>query len=100
VMREALWLAENGVATPETVDVVVREGLARGWRHVGPFAAAALGGAATWRRIGANLLPELSDARDLEGLEQWLTADPDVLDSLRRQRDGALAAEPRDSASG
>jgi 3-hydroxybutyryl-CoA dehydrogenase len=100
VMREALWLAENGVATPETVDVVVREGLARRWRHVGPFAAAALGGAATWRRIGANLLPELSDARDLEGLEQWLTADPDVLDSLRRERDGALAAELRDRASG
>ena len=47
VMREALWLVETGVVTSEQVDTVVREGLARRWRHVGPFEAAALGGADT-----------------------------------------------------
>ncbi len=93
VMREALWLVENGVVSPETVDLVVRDGLARRWRHVGPFEAAALGGADTWRRIGANLLPVLSDAADLDGLERWLSQDAEALKAVRERRDAALAAE-------
>ena len=44
LLREALWIVDNGVATPEAVDEVVRFGNARRWEHVGPFAAAALGG--------------------------------------------------------
>jgi len=93
VMREAVWLAENGVASPETIDTAVREGLARRWRHVGPFAAAALGGVATWRQIGENLLPELSRAENLSGLERWLETDEAELRRLRDKRDAALADE-------
>jgi 3-hydroxybutyryl-CoA dehydrogenase len=93
VMREALWLVENGVAPPEAVDTIVREGRARRWRHVGPFAAAALGGVDTWRRIGQNLLPVLSDAKELEGLERWLSFDEETLSDARRRRDAALASE-------
>ena len=93
VMREAVWLAENGVAAPETIDTAVREGLARRWRHVGPFAAAALGGVATWRQIGENLLPELSRAQNLAGLERWLETDEAELRRLRDRRDAALADE-------
>ncbi|MFM9106704.1 MAG: 3-hydroxyacyl-CoA dehydrogenase family protein, partial [Chloroflexota bacterium] len=37
LLREAVWLVENGVASPETVDQIVREGLARRWRYTGPF---------------------------------------------------------------
>jgi len=95
LMREALWLAENGVADPGTIDVVVRDGLARRWRHVGPFAAAALGGIDTWRQIGENLLPELSRAQDLAGLEAFLDTDPGELRRLRDERDEALARELR-----
>jgi 3-hydroxybutyryl-CoA dehydrogenase len=87
LVREALWLVEEGVASPETVDTVVREGLARRWRHVGPFETAALGGVETWLKVGANLLPELSEAQDLAGLERYVgTADP-------ADRDKALAVE-------
>jgi 3-hydroxybutyryl-CoA dehydrogenase len=95
LVREALWLVENGVATPDVVDTVVREGLARRWRQVGPFPAAALGGAATWRQVGKNLLPELSQARDLEGIERWLEGDPEVLGEIRKRRDAALIDELR-----
>jgi 3-hydroxybutyryl-CoA dehydrogenase len=68
LLREAMWLVENGAASPETVDLVVREGLARRWRHIGPFEAVALGGPETWSRVGANLLPELSNATTIDGL--------------------------------
>lgn len=93
VMREALWLADNGVVSPSDLDTIVRDGLARRWRLVGPFETAALGGADTWRRIGENLLPELSDAQDLAGLERWLLIDQSTLTDVRRRRDESLAAE-------
>lgn len=95
VMREALWLADSGVAAPAEIDTIVREGLARRWRHVGPFAAAALGGAPTWLTIGANLLRELSERDDLATLPPWLIDDPDALRELRDRRDASLLAEMR-----
>lgn len=95
VMREALWLADNGVAAPTEIDTVVREGLARRWRHVGPFAAAALGGASTWVTIGENLLRELSQREDLATLPSWLIDDPVALSELRDRRDASLLAEVR-----
>jgi 3-hydroxybutyryl-CoA dehydrogenase len=52
LLREAVWLVENGVAAPATVDEIVRDGLARRWRYTGPFQTAALGGAATFERSG------------------------------------------------
>jgi 3-hydroxybutyryl-CoA dehydrogenase len=93
VMREAVWLAEQGVASPSTIDTIVREGLARRWRHIGPFEAAALGGIDTWREVGANLLPELSRAQDLDGLDRWLQSDEARLRDSRARRDAALATE-------
>jgi 3-hydroxyacyl-CoA dehydrogenase len=95
-LREAVWLVEHGVATAETIDEIVRDGLARRWRHVGPFETAALGGLETWRRIGVNLLPELSAAQDLDELGDCLTTDAAKLDAARDRRDAALAAELRE----
>ena len=98
-MREALWLADNGVASPEVVDAVVREGLARRWRQVGPFAAAALGGAATWLKVGENLLPELSREYELTTLPRWLERRPEVLQEIRDRRDASLIEELRREAA-
>lgn len=95
VMREALWLVDNEVVSPEAVDTLVREGLARRWRQVGPFAAAALGGASTWLTVGANLLPELSREQDLATLPRWLEQDGDLLRDARERRDAALLDELR-----
>ena len=96
LLREALWLVENGVADPETVDRIVREGNARRWRHLGPFETVALGGVHTFSRIAAQLFPVLSTAGDATGLERWVPDDPAFLDELRRRRDEALARELRE----
>ena len=64
LLREAVWLVENGVASPETVDEIVRDGLARRWRYTGPFQTAALGGAATFERV-ANTPLAGAFARDV-----------------------------------
>jgi len=93
ILREALWIVENGVATAEAVDLIIREGLARRWRHVGPFETVGIGGIATWRRIGENVLPALSTATVFNGLEEWLPTDAEALAAARARRDAALAAE-------
>jgi 3-hydroxybutyryl-CoA dehydrogenase len=95
LVRECVWLVEEGVATAETVDEVMRSGLARRWRHVGPFRAMALGGIDTWNRSGANIVPELSTASALPDLHGFARTDGD-LDAEARARDAALARELRD----
>jgi 3-hydroxybutyryl-CoA dehydrogenase len=93
MLRECLWLVENGVLRPETVDEIVREGLARRWRFAGPFETVALGGAATFDAIARNLFPQLSDAHAAGGFAQFLEHDPERLSRLRQARDDGLIAE-------
>lgn len=95
LLREAVWIVEQGVASPQTVDKIVRDGLARRWRYTGPFQTAALGGAATFERVAANLWPVLSCATSLSNLRQWLDESPETTGPLREQRDAGLAADLR-----
>jgi 3-hydroxybutyryl-CoA dehydrogenase len=91
LVRESVWLVEQGAASPETVDEVIRHGLARRYRHVGLFQAIALGGVETWNRAAANLLPTLSDTRTLADLGRF-ARDADLAEVATR-RDRALAEE-------
>jgi 3-hydroxybutyryl-CoA dehydrogenase len=93
LLREAVWVVENGVAQPSVVDRIVREGLARRWRYTGPFQTAALGGAATFERVAANLWPVLSTASSLSDLRQWLDENEETTRPLRERRDAGLAAD-------
>jgi 3-hydroxybutyryl-CoA dehydrogenase len=95
VLRESLWLVEQGVATPETIDEVMRDGLARRWRLTGPFETVGLGGAQTFDAIAANLFPVLSDAKSSSGFASHVPSDPTRLAALRERRDEALATELR-----
>lgn len=95
VLREAVWLAENSVAAPEDIDGVVREGLARRWRYLGPFETVALGGVSTWQQVSSNLLPHLSQAQSAPHLERWVDVEKQHVDALRERRDAGLAAELR-----
>jgi 3-hydroxybutyryl-CoA dehydrogenase len=99
VLRECEWLVEHGVATPQTIDEVMRDGLARRWRLTGPFETVGLGGAKTFDAIAANLFPLLSSATAGKGFERYVPSDPAVLARLREHRDEALAAELRDERS-
>jgi 3-hydroxybutyryl-CoA dehydrogenase len=96
LLRECAWLVDNGVADAGDVDRVVREGLARRWRRVGPFASIGLGGVETWNRAAANVVPELADADELGDLARFVDADAEARERLLSERDEALARELRD----
>jgi 3-hydroxybutyryl-CoA dehydrogenase len=93
LLRESLWLVGEGVATPETVDRVVRSGLARRYRYTGPFETVALGGVDSWTRVAENLFPRLSNAARAEALGRSLGYDEEALRVARERRDRGLARE-------
>ena len=95
LLREAVWIVEQGVATPEVVDEVVRDGLARRWRYTGPFTTAALGGPQTFSRVANNLWPRLSAAHQAHDLGKWLNDDREELTQIRQMRDEGLIDELR-----
>ena len=68
LVRECTWLVENDVVSAEELDTVVRDGLARRWRRVGPLRSIGLGGIDTWNRSGRNIVPQLSTAAELPDL--------------------------------
>jgi 3-hydroxybutyryl-CoA dehydrogenase len=94
LVRECVWLVENGVASAEDVDTVMRDGLARRWRHIGPMRAITLGDIDTWNRAGRNIVPELSAVTAVPDLgEIAITGGNPEHD--RAARDAALARELR-----
>ena len=93
LLREAVWLVDNGVATPETIDAAVRHGLAPRAVHTGVFDTVALGGTPVWNALMANVAPVLSDAAEIGDLGTRLVdRDPERLRRLAAERDAGLAA--------
>jgi hypothetical protein len=76
----------------------VRFGNARRWEHVGPFAAAALGGIGTWQRVAGELFPVLSDADSPGDLARALWAGEAELGEIAAARDAELARDLRENA--
>jgi 3-hydroxybutyryl-CoA dehydrogenase len=106
VLRECLYLLEEGVATAADIDAAVADGLAPRWMAAGPLATADLGGLATFARICAGLFPHLASGAEVpasmtraaaagEPLQEWTRrAGPEV----ERVRAAALAAGRRIAA--
>jgi len=67
LLREALWLVQRGIASPEEIDHVMTLSLGRRYAVVGPFGTADLGGLDTFLTISQQLMPDL--ASDLGPLE-------------------------------
>jgi len=68
VLREALHIVNEGVATPQDVDQVVRATLGRRYPYAGPFEIADAGGLPTFLAVSEHLFPELADNSKLEQL--------------------------------
>jgi 3-hydroxybutyryl-CoA dehydrogenase len=90
LLREAAWIVEEGIATAEVVDEIVRDGLARRWRYTGPFETMALGGAETFQRVAANLFPVLSNATAMTAPDEYLNFSSGELAAIQTRRDDGL----------
>jgi 3-hydroxybutyryl-CoA dehydrogenase len=93
ILREVLWLLEHEVASPEAVDAVLTDGLARRWNAVPFLGAIALGGIETWERAARNLFPELSTQTEVPDLRRWVDPHAPGLAALARRRDLLLAEQ-------
>ena len=62
VLREALWLVENGIADADAIDTAIEAGLGLRWSVTGPLKTVDLGGHDTFLRIASYLFAELSNA--------------------------------------
>ncbi len=63
MIREATWLVENGIATPEDVDSVVREALGTRLEVVGPLELADLSGVDLVDAVAKGLYKSLDSSR-------------------------------------
>jgi len=70
LLREALWLLDEGVADIATIDAAVSDGLAARWLASGPFATVDLGGGSTWTRVAAEVFPRLVSSSASETLRK------------------------------
>jgi len=65
VWREILWLVEEGIATPQDIDTVVKTGLGRRLSVAGPFELTDLTSLAMKQAIMEELLPSLASGQKI-----------------------------------
>jgi len=68
VLREALNIVENGVASIEDVDNVMKYGLGMRYAGIGPFETVDLGGLDTFYKVASYLFRDLADTKEVTGL--------------------------------
>lgn len=61
VIREALHIVDEGIATPAAVDDIIKYSLGRRWSLVGPIASADLGGLDIFRGVSTYLYDDLAN---------------------------------------
>ena len=64
LLREALWLVENKVASAEDVDKAINAGLGRRWATAGVLQVLEVAGWDLISRVAADVFPHLSNADD------------------------------------
>lgn len=68
LQREAFWLVENGVATPEDVDIGLKSSAGRRWAVAGPFEVMDLAGLDTLVNASEAMLPHISHSTEVSKL--------------------------------
>lgn len=105
LLREAMHIVEEGIATPEAVDRAVKYGIGRRLATSGPLESADLGGLDIFYRIASYLYGELSTVKEPgpllsdcaaqgklgaktgQGVYQWA---PDMLQAMQQRRQDVL----------
>ncbi len=64
LLREAFWLYENGVASAEDIDTVIKESLGFRYLFLGPLEGQDIAGLNTPYYVSQSLFPVLSDAKE------------------------------------
>jgi len=68
ILREAMYIVENGIASIEDVDNTFKFGMGMRYAAVGPFEIADLGGLDTFYNIACYLNKDLSDRKTVDDL--------------------------------
>jgi 3-hydroxybutyryl-CoA dehydrogenase len=99
LLREALWLVENDVASAEDVDIAISQGLGRRWASTGVLQVLEIAGWDLISRIASDVFPHLSNSDDAlllkemvrrgdsgvksgKGFYEWT---PDSVEALKRR---------------
>lgn len=72
ILRECLHIQEQGIASVQAIDDVMKYGLGPRYACFGPFQVADLGGLDIFHNIASYLFADLSDAKESFGLLQQL----------------------------
>lgn len=78
LIREAFAIVEEGVASPQEVDEVVRNGFGRRLAVAGPFEIGEAAGWNLWRAVAEQILPTVSNSRDIPDALEKLVAEGNV----------------------
>ncbi|MBE4907701.1 3-hydroxyacyl-CoA dehydrogenase family protein [Bacillus luteolus] len=84
VVREAMYLLEQGIADARAIDSVIADGPGMRWAFDGPIQIADFGGLDIWEKVTGNLFPEL-DART--------TAPSSISEKVQSNKLGAKSGE-------
>lgn len=105
LLREALWMVQRGVATPEDVDTVIKNSIGRRWAVAGVFEIFDLGGWDVVTSAASSIIADLESSSELpqvalervekgelgvktgKGFYEWT---PESADALRRRLTQAL----------
>lgn len=68
ILREAFYIVEDGVASIEDVDNVMKYGLGRRYACIGPFETIDFGGIDTFFNVGSYMFKELSNSQEVSEL--------------------------------
>src|SRR5262245_32952311 len=107
LLREALWLVQNGVASPRDIDTALKNSIGRRWAVAGVFEIFELAGWDLLNAIAAGLFPHLASSPEVppvltdkvirgelgvktgQGFYEWT---PESAEALRQRIAQALAA--------
>lgn len=68
LLREAMYLVDEGIVTPEAVDEAVTHGLGRRLAFTGPLRSADMGGLDVFNKIASYLMPMLCSSGKVPGI--------------------------------